>query len=372
MDLEGGAAMSGRGVSVALGLAAALAATPALAEPAFAVRTGHRCSQCHVNRTGGGLRTAFGSLYTQTILPARLLRWGERGWLLPADPQARFAAGADVRLQALAVNAREGEDGFSFEVPEANVYAEARLVPGRFSLVLDETVGPGGVSARELFALLALPRANAYLKVGKFLPPFGWRLPDDEAFIRQFSGFTYSAPDVGLELGAEPGRWSLHVAMINGTSGGSEDNRSKRFSLETVRRFGNFRIGLSGANDIASAGARTTQGGLLGGANFGRLALVGEADWLELRQGGETTRRALGLIEADLLVTRGLNIKLAHDWIDPDLDLRTDPRVRDTLAVEYIPYPFVQLRWAARRRDGPPQVAGSRDRQVELEVHLFF
>ena len=52
-----------------LGCAGAL---PVCAEPAFAVRTGYRCSQCHMNRTGGGLRTSFGSIYSQTILPRRL------------------------------------------------------------------------------------------------------------------------------------------------------------------------------------------------------------------------------------------------------------------------------------------------------------
>jgi hypothetical protein len=43
-----------------------------------------------------------------------------------------------------------------------------------------------------------------------------------------------------------------------------------------------------------------------------------------------------------------------------------------TPAPEYIPYPFLQLRRLVRFRDGPPQIAGSRDNQLELEAHIFF
>ena len=93
-----------RGIGIGLLLSASLIplwSTPAGAEPAFAVRTGYTCSQCHTNRTGGGLRTAFGSMYTQTILPARLLTFGDGGNLLPANPNARLGYGADARFQYL-------------------------------------------------------------------------------------------------------------------------------------------------------------------------------------------------------------------------------------------------------------------------------
>lgn len=349
-----------------------LSASETLAEPAIAVRTGYRCSQCHVNRTGGGMRTAFGSIYSQTMLPTRLLRSGERGWLLPANPDARFAAGADARFQALALNHQAAADSFSFEIPEANLYAEARLVPGRFSVYLDETVGPGGASARELFGLVSFERWSSYVKAGKFMPPYGWRLPDDSAFIRQFSGFTYSAPDVGIELGAEPGRWSLQLAAVNGTSGGAEDNRAKQLSLVAVHRFESFRLGVSAANNNASGGAETTTAGVLGGAGFGRVGILAEADWREAKTTGDSTDAVLALLEVDFLVIRGVNFKYAHDFIDPDLDVRTDARTRDTFALEWIPVPFVQLRLAAERRRGPPQVPGSRDRGAFLEAHFFF
>ncbi|MGH9390536.1 MAG: hypothetical protein ACRD1Z_13045, partial [Vicinamibacteria bacterium] len=268
------------------------------------------------------MRTPFGSLYGQTILPSRLLRWREDGNLLPADPDARFAVGGDARFQYLELNGgAEADSASSFEIPEANLYGEGRLLPGTLSLYLDVKTGPGGASARELFALVEAGRWNAYLKAGKFLPPFGWRLPDDAAYIRQFSGFGYSSPDIGLEVGIEPGSWSAHLAVVNGQSGGGENNRTKQFSLLVVRRLGPARLGASGSNNIGT-GVRTSQVGLLGGIDLGRLALLGEIDRREDRSDDppprQTSHRLSALVEADLLVRRGLNVKLAHDWTDPD------------------------------------------------------
>jgi hypothetical protein len=196
-------------------------------------------------------------------------------------------------------------------------------------------------------------------------------LPDDAAFIRRFSGFAYSAPDTGIEFGTEPGRWSIHLAALNGSGGGSDTDRSKRFTLLMTHRFRRGRIGMSAANNVTD-GPNTSHVGLLGGTNFGRLALLAEADWAVVRDGPGDTERVLGLLEADLLVTRGLNVKLAHDYLDPDLDQSTDARTRDSLGVEFTPWPFLQLRAFARVSDGPPQVRGSRDTRFDFELHLFF
>ena len=219
--------------------------------------------------------------------------------------------------------------------------------------------------------MLELGRGRSYLKVGKFLPAYGWRLPDDSAFIRQFSGFAYSAPDTGVEFGVEPGRWSIHLAALNGSGGGSDTDRSKRFTLLSTYRYRHGRIGVSSANNV-TGGTTTTHLGVLGGVNVGRLALLGEADWVQTRDGPDELERLLGLLEVDFLVSRGLNVKLARDYLDPDLRLSTDARTRDSLGVEFIPWPFIQLRAFVRVSDGPPQIAGARDTSVDIEMHLFF
>jgi hypothetical protein len=342
------------------------------AEPAFAVRTGYSCGQCHVNRTGGGMRTPFGSIYTQTTLPERLLIWKGNGYRLPADPQALFGYGGDARLGYYAADAKGGTDTASFAMPSANLYAELRIVPGKFGVYLDQRLGSGGSTSRELFALFSFRDGAAYVKAGRLLPAYGWALPDDAAFIREPLGFAFSSPDLGVEVGFEPAHWSTHFAVLNGGPGGRDTDRGKKATVLSVRRFTRSSVGLSAAYDRADA-ATTSWAGLLGGTSFGRLSLLAEVDGRRSRpEGVDAVDGLAAYVEADLLIRRGMTVKYAHDWSDPSRSVVGDRRQRDSLGFEYVPFPFVQLRAFVHVGDGPPQVAGARDRQAYFELHLFF
>ena len=52
-------------------LPAAFLSGVANAEPYLAIKTGTKCSSCHVNQTGGGKRNATGVAYGQTAISAR-------------------------------------------------------------------------------------------------------------------------------------------------------------------------------------------------------------------------------------------------------------------------------------------------------------
>jgi hypothetical protein len=319
------------------------------------------------------MRTAFGSLYTQTTLPAHLLTFKGKGYPIPADPQARFAVGGDARVGYYRVNSSQTDDTSSFEVPAAQLYGQFRIVPERFSLYVDQRFGSGGSSTRELFALFSFGSQRGYVKVGRFFPPYGWAIPDDASFIRQPLGFAFSTQDVGVEIGFAPGNWSTQLAVVNGNAGPRDADRGKKLTLLTTRRFRHGTIGLTAAYDDAEQ-ATTTWGGILGGLNFGRFSLLAECDARRTHASApnDELRVAASFVEVDVLIQRGLSLKYTHDWIDPSRSVATDQQQRDSLGVEYIPYPFVQLRLFLHRGDGPPQVSGATDGQADVELHFFF
>ncbi len=249
---------------IALLTAAALTTVPgahAATEPWIAVKTGLKCSACHVNRSGGGARNDFGSVYAQTRLT-----WA------PGEVKSRALSeflfvGFDFRLTA-AGTLRESDPRTSLDLDEAQAYLEARLLRNRIALYLDQTVGPNRAVARELVALVEGLPLDGYAKAGKLLVPYGLRLKDDEEFVRGVTGFNYDTPDQGLEVGMEPGPWSVVVSLTNGSVGAAENNSGKLASAVLSCTRSEYRLGLSGSRNAGDGARRDVYGGF-GGLRWG-------------------------------------------------------------------------------------------------------
>jgi hypothetical protein len=369
-------------INAALALSAlALLAMPydALGEPYIAVRTGLKCSACHVNRTGGGGRNDFGAAWAQTTLPMntlmpvrsrRLNDWASIGFNLRAVGSAAISK----------PDAAPETPTTQMEITEAQVQFEARFVSNVLALYIDQTIGPDRAFTREAFGLAEWRgKVVGYAKVGKFLLPYGWRLWDEEALIRTQTGFLYSTPDIGFEVGIEPGPLSWSVAVTNGSTGAAEGNSEKMLTSSAVVTTRRFRIGAS-ASYNSSPDSDTEIYGAYAGVNIGPVSLLGETDLVFDSFADESTidrDQLLAYLEADVLVRKGVNVKLSHGFHEPTASIRDAPvdtpedeRTRTRAGVEVFPVSFVQVSAYYTRFDN----AGDENDldRISIEAHLHF
>jgi len=353
-------------VSLVLGgtvVAASPSGSGRLPEPHLAIRTGLQCSQCHVNRTGGGGRNDFGSLFGQAQLPLRVSEVRAR------SAEQWLSVGGDLRVLASGTF-EETTPRSAVSIEEANIQVTARLVPELLTLYVDETVGPGGAFAREMFALVDALPANGYVKAGKFLLPYGYRLPDDAEYIRSRTGFTYATPDLGVELGMQSGPMALAVAFTNGTQGAPEIDDGKQVVGRASFVFPGFRVGGSAARNESDAGTRDVVGAF-GGFRLGRLVGLGEVDLIRDRIGGNEARQLAGYVEADFLARQGVNLKATYGYLDPQRSIAENSRIRSRMGVEL--YPVSSLRVSAfyLLLEDIPQATTDNDR-FNLELYVYF
>lgn len=342
------------------------------AEPYIAVREGLKCAACHTNPTGGGKRTVFGNTYGQTGLPARRITSGESDPYWTGEFGRWIGVGGDFRGGWDYTDVPNREETSEFEVEEGLVYVDVNVVPGTLSFYLDQQVAPGASTNREAYARFTAAEGRVYVKAGQLFLPYGLRLEDDGAFVRQVTGINFATPDRGAELGLELDRWSAQLALTNGTAGGPETDRGKQASLLATYVASRWRLGASFNFNDAEAGERQMQGAFAG-LRTGPVVWLGEIDYIR-DEGFATGRRNLwaGLVEANWLLRKGHNLKLTYEWFDPDDDLDEDERTRSSLVWEYVPFQFTQVRAGVRVFDGIPQNDLQNRDEAFAELHIYF
>lgn len=347
----------------------AIASAPALrAEPYLAVSQGLKCMACHVNPTGGGMRNTFGEVWGQTVLPAEHV---ETGTPWTGALSRFFAIGGNLRATANGMDVPHQRTTSSFDTDELRVYLEVRAIPDRLSLYVDQRLAPGGSANQEAYGKLWLDGNRVYVKAGQMYLPYGLRLQDDTAFIRQVPGINFTTPDRGVEAGLELTQWTAQLAISNGTGGGPEVDSGKQYSLrvEHVERV--WRAGASVNFNDAAAGSRQMQN-VFAGLRTGPLVWLAEGDYIIDKSFEPERRQAVGLLEADWLYRKGQNLKLTGEYFDPDRDVREDQQTRFSIVWEYTPLQFVQLRVGARLYDGIPQNDLQNRRDFFAQLNGYF
>jgi len=346
-----------------------LAATHADAEPYLAVREGLPCAQCHVDPAGGGLRTAFGNAYAQTQFAARREN-PARLWTGMVGTMLQL--GGNLRGSASYVDIPREDSTLEFELEEFRLYANISLLPQRLEIYVDEHIAPDGASNLETYLKYTMAGGDWYARAGKFYLPYGWRLEDDDAYIRQVTGVTFATPDEGLEIGWMHGGWTAQVSLSNGTAGGPETNKGKQASgrLEYIHAW--WRAGVSANFNDSDAGDRK-MAGAFAGLRTGPVSWLGEADYIEDESTAVSRRKLwVGLLEANWLIRQGHNLKFTAEYFEPDLDVNEDEQNRYSVVWEYAPMEFLQLRTGTRIYDGIPQNALQNRTEVFVQLHGYF
>ncbi|MEO8307515.1 MAG: hypothetical protein ABI616_05695 [Pseudomonadota bacterium] len=341
----------------------------AYAEPYFAVQMGLKCSACHVNPTGGGMRTTFGSLWGQTTLPANTLKMTEAPFT--GEISRYLALGANLRADATVSDTPDTATINSFDLSSFRLYGELRAIPGRLSVYFDERLAPGGATNEEAYVLYRSRDQRIYAKAGQMYLPYGIRLQDNGAYIREQTGISFLTPDRGVEFGFDGAHWTAQLSISNGTAGGPEVDSGKQWSLRSEYVQSHWRAGASFNYNDFDEGSRRMQN-LFGGIRTGPVSWLAEADYIVEESQSARRETWATLLEANWLLRKGHNLKLTAEHLDPKGGITRDQQMRLSAVYEYTPLPFVQLRAGLRNYDDQQEVDFLNQRILFLQVNGFF
>jgi len=343
-------------------------AGPACAEPYLAVKKGMHCSSCHSHPAGGGKRSAYGNVFAQSELAGRRIGSGN---LWTGEITKWLAVGADLRASFENVDTPNRGSTSELDIDRGTVYVEATIVPGRFSVYVDEQVTPDGMENREAYVRLNSKNTKWFVSAGQFYLPYGLRLQDDTAFVRLATGINFTNSDRGLQGGFNSGAWST-IASITNNSGNGRNGSGTQFSVESSYVQPKWRAGVSANLNTEGNGERKMIG-FFGGLRTGPVAWLAEIDGIRNDIApGITTDAFAGLLEANWTILEKHNLKFSYDYLNPNNDISEDHRVRYSIVWEHAPFQFLQGRAGFRLYDGIPQVDAQNRKVFFVEIHGFF
>ena len=358
--------------ALALAAAGAVPAFKAQALPRYAARYEQNCALCHLNPTGGGLRTPYAS---QELAPRELALSSNPPRRLEAlDPRItkHITIGADFR--ELYVTSDEPARQLDFFQMQGDIYLAFQL-DSTSTLYFDR----GLSSTYELFGL-HYPTPWLYLKAGRFVPSYGWKFDDHTRYAREDLGLQPPGnSDVGVELGVTRGPLDLQLSLTNGNPGAVQDNDPRLASGGNLLyrfRAGPMALG-AGASGLRRRGRIEDLDllGLRGSLVWQSLTWMGEVD--RVRREPSLTPIRVGLATSHELawgLRQGLDVLVTYDFFDPDIDLESGARTRYGAGIFVMPRSYVSIEAlyrATRVDDGPGLTSGDFDEAV-AQLHLFF
>jgi hypothetical protein len=368
-----------------LALLLVVAAGPAAAEPYLMVRAGAKCSDCHVNKTGGGMRTAFAYLHAHDILDdLRILPIPKGVQTWNGEVNQWFGLGGDLRVRdQLIFQDKPGPDGRvpankafrsdvtsnDLKVQQFTTYARVDLIPDMVTMYGDFNMN-GGFTDREAVGMIQnfMPW-DVYIKAGRLYPAYGLRVWDDDAYIRSQTGYTFATPEEGGEIGMGPGPFFLATTVTNGRAGDKD-------VAVTVNGYGMWtdlpvvRNVLAGAS-FARQSPKRDLAAWYAGTNIWDLSALAEFDLIDDRTVGSEPARDqyASYFELHWLTFGWLDFRGTFEFLKVSRD---QDRTRYTVGVDPFIDKFIQPRIEYRINNGPTTNVNYNQDELVFELHFWF
>ncbi len=356
---------------VTLGVAAR-----AIAVPRYSARYEQNCMLCHVNPSGGGMRSEYA---VQDLIPKELAMSAHGSDVLASlDTHLNKAIriGADFRNQFMLESEHSPQASQQGFFPmQGDIHLSFQLDP-RYLLYFKK----GRAETYEFYYLGHVLPFDGYVKGGRFVPPYGWKFDDHTMYVRSDLGFAPPAnSDAGIEIGLAPKRGDLQIAVVNGARGSTLDN-DRRLAVSGIGGL-RFRVGpvaaYAGVSGYTQPGQTVdlNMAGLFGSLNVGAFTWVGQADRVRRQPyNGAATTGAVSSHELSLQLARGVEMLGTFDWYDPDLDLATGSRARWGVGFKAMPRSFMAAEMLYRRTEHESGAAlpGSDFDEGVFQLHLLY
>ena len=355
--------------------------------PRFAAYTGDKCGDCHVNPSGGSMRTTgYGTKYAQKNLEMDMFKKLSAKMEFSPKLTENISVGGDVRIAHSDNDLKTSTAANKFLGMEGNLYVNAKINEKLSVFVSAGLQSQQAPVKNEFYGLLSeITDYNIYFQAGKFSPNFGIRIPDHRAYQRLYLLNTPYDADAGLQLGMSPGDFNMSVGVFNGLSIDFFDtdlNKMVVASADYTFHFADekvhWNLGTSFYNnpfrkpdplgEPMDANQKSFNGFTKIGL-FDRVAILGEVDFIENQETGVFRRGMYHFGELSIRVARGIELRGQYEMRDRDRDVVDDEIRRISGGFALFPMPGMELEAMIRFVSETP---GLENNEYQTMFHFYF
>ncbi len=376
-----------------------LAGRAAWAEPYLAAWKGVNCNACHVNQTGGWLRNDFGKNYGNSLQTFDWQGISDAAQKISHNTPSWVSVGMDIHesyVATLPSNPALNQSAFNDYFPLSpsrmgfSICAKANnVISGVFTYRLDEG------TPKEVYALISNLPEGAYLKLGRFLLPYGLGLSDDNSLVRlplvnsgpfSFDNLQFD----GVEAGIYPGNFFVNAAVVNGDNA-ALTNPSFTFgapvtmilSEKIVSARGGFnfnQVTIAGSfyGENMDLGSRKLRYGAYGWTRLGPAVVLAEYDSGYDGVGSalpgpittQTNYQAYH-VSAEFDLGSSVYLRLTNEWLNDSLAMNPSDGYREVVSLRCYPVQNLKAQIDVARMD-PLIAVNNPNYAIVADAFMFY